>query len=155
METYEQLLETWCRSAVVMHIAHHTAAARYARIQRWLGVVVASLGAVVASSVFVAASRGQDQTLLLLTGLLSIAAAVISAASTSLDAGGKAQRHHAAAAAYQGLRREIEEELVQCKSRAPRDSYEHLRKRWTAALEGSIPLPPKIHDSVKKASHKE
>ena len=87
-----------------MHIAHHTAAARYARSQRWLG-------AIVASSVFVAASKGQDQTLLLLTGLLSIAAAVISAASTSLDARGKAQRHHAAAAAFQGLRRDIEEDL--------------------------------------------
>ena len=31
METYEQLLETWLRSTAVMHIAHHTAAARYAR----------------------------------------------------------------------------------------------------------------------------
>ena len=138
-----------------MHIAHHTAAARYARTQRWLGAAVAVLGAVVASSVFVAASKGHDVPLLLLTGFVSMAVAVISAANASLDAGGKAQRHHAAAAAFQGLRREVEEELVRCKTGGPKDSYEHIRKRWTAALDGSIPLPPKIHDSVKKASQKE
>ena len=50
-----------------MHIAHHKAAAHYARAQRWLGAVVASLGAVVASSLFIAASKGPDQLLLLLT----------------------------------------------------------------------------------------
>jgi hypothetical protein len=140
-----------------MHIAHHKAAAYYARAQRWLGAIVASLGAVVASSLFIAASKGPDQTLLLLTGVVSLAAAVLAAVSASLDLGGKSQRHYSAAAAFQGLRREIEEELVRCRIGAPkaRDSYEHLRKRWTSALEGSIPLPQKVHDSVKKAPQKE
>ncbi len=71
-----------------MHIAHHKAAAYYARAQRWLGAVVASLGAVVASSLFIAASKGPDQLLLLLTGVVSLAAAVLAAVSASLDLGG-------------------------------------------------------------------
>ena len=133
-----------------MHIAHHKAAAYYARAQRWLGAVVASLGAVVASSLFIAASKGPDRLLLLLTGVVSLAAAVLAAVSASLDLGGKSQRHYAAAAAFQGLRREIEEELVRCRIGAPKDSYKHLRKRWTCALEGSIPLPQKVHDSVQQ-----
>jgi conflict system pore-forming effector with SLATT domain len=149
-ETPEKMLATWWGSSSLMHIAHHTAAARYARTQRWLGVAVATLGAVVASSVFVAASKGQGQTLLLLTGFLSIGAAVLSAASTSLDAGSKSQRHHAAAVAFQGLRREIEEEMVRLKRAGPKDNYAHLRNRWTAALDNSIPLPPAIHDELKK-----
>jgi len=132
--------------------AHRTpqAAAHYAKAQRWLGVVVASLGGVVASSLFIAASKGQGPLLLLLTGLVSLAAAVFTAVSASLDLGGKSQRHYSAAAAFQGLRREIEEELVRCRIGAPKDSYEHLRKRWTSALEGSIPLPQEVHDSVQK-----
>jgi hypothetical protein len=150
MESFEQLLETWCKSATVMHIAPHKAAASYAKRQRWLGGFVASLGALVASSLFVAASKGPGQLLVLLTGLGSLAAAVLTAVSASLDLGGKSQRHYAAAGAFQGLRREIEEELVRCRIGAPKDSYEHLRKRWTSALEGSIPLPQKVHDSVQQ-----
>ena len=141
-----------------MHIAHHKAAANYAKAQRWLGAIVASLGAVVASSLFIAVSKGEDPFLLLVTGLVSLAAVVLAAVSSSLDLGGKSQRHYAGAAAFQGLRREIEEELVRSKNGAPKDSYEHLRKRWTAALAGSIPLPPKVHDSVKaglNTEHKE
>ena len=155
MESYEQLLEKWLRSSTVMHIAHHVAASRYARIQRWLGAAVAIFGAIVASAIFGAAAKGLDQWLLLSTGAVSMATAMLSAFNTSLDAGGKAQRHYAAAAAFQGLRREIEEELVRCKTVKAKDSYEHLRKRWTAALEGSIPLPPKIHASVRKNPPKE
>jgi hypothetical protein len=149
MDTCKELLDSWCNSASVMHIAHHKAAASCARTQRWLGVLVASLGAVVASSLFIAVSEGRNPTLLLITGIVSMVTAVLSAVNSSLDLGGRSQRHYSAAVAFQGLRREIEEQLVSCKSGTPEDRYLRLRERWTAALEGSIPLPPRIHDAVK------
>jgi len=156
MENFDQLLDTWRRSASVMHIAHHIAASRYALIQRAFGIGTAVLGAVVASAAFIAASKSSNEVALVVTGLLSILSAIVSATSIALDPGTKALRHHVAAAAFQGLRREIEEDLVHLRSGETRKpSYEHLRKRWSSALEGAIPLPPKIHALAKKTPSNE
>ena len=75
-----------------MHIAHHLAAARCARNHRVLGVIVAGLGAVVASSIFISASESDEPRWLFATGVVSLGTAILSAASSYLDYGGKSQR---------------------------------------------------------------
>lgn len=149
MENYEQLLDTWRRSASVMHISHHLAAARCARIHRVLGVIVAGLGAVVASSIFISVSKSNESQWLIITGVVSLITAILSAANSYLDFGGKSQRHFFSAVAFQALRRELEEEIVRLKNGKQQESYEYIRNRWTATLENSIPLPQDIHDDVK------
>ena len=70
MNSYIELLDTWRRSTSVMHIAHHKAAAKCTKAHNLLGVVVAILGAAVASSVFVAASKNDNQFYLLITAVV-------------------------------------------------------------------------------------
>lgn len=155
LNSIEALLDEWRWSAKVMHQGHHRAASRAARFHKWWGGTVAGLGALVASSLFVAISNSADTSgnnvVIFFAGLVSMGSAVLTGVNSALDWGGREQRHYTAAVAFQGLLREIEEELVQCKNGRSKDSYEHLRNRWTTALEVSLPLPQHIYNeySVK------
>ena len=150
MENYEQLLDIWRRSAIVMHIAHHKAAARCATLHNFLGALVAGLSAAVASSIFISLSKSSDPFWLSITAIVSLGTAILTAANSYLDFGGKSQRHYVSAVAFQSLRRELEEELVRCRNGNPKDNYESVRDRWTSTLENSIPLPQRIHNKVKR-----
>jgi Na+/melibiose symporter-like transporter len=132
-----------------MHISHHLAAARYARLHRVIGSTTAALTAVVSASAFAALQKRDQAGWLIATGIVSIIAAVFTSVTTFLGFDGRAARHHNAATLFQGLRREIEEELAFFETRTGAANYEHLRARWSKALESSPPLPQSIHDRVK------
>ncbi len=149
MNSVEELLETWGRSASVMHIAHHVAAARCASYNRLFGAVVVAFSAGVASSLFIAAQKSDNQGMIVVAGVASLITSVLTGMHSSLKLDGRAKEHHQAATGFQGLRRELEEELVRCRTGSPRDTYQMIRDRWTAALTAAIPLPPSIHDRVK------
>lgn len=158
MKTIEDMLQVWQRSSSIMHISHHVAAARYSKWHRWFGSIVSGLSALVASSIFVAALEGNNRQAFIIAAVVSLLTAVLAGVNSSLNLAGRSQSHHQAATNFQGLRREIEEELVKCRNGDQKDSYEHIRKRWTEALEVGPPLPPDIHDHVKReidSKHKE
>lgn len=141
-----------------MHISHHVAAARYSKWHRWFGTLVSGLSALVASSIFVAALEGNNKAAFIIAAFISLVTAILTGVNTSLNLAGRSQSHHQAATNFQGLRREIEEELVRCRNGEMKDSYEHIRSRWAEALEAAPPLPPDIHDNVKhdiESKHKE
>lgn len=150
MQSIEEMLQTWQRSSSVMHISHHVAAGRYSKYQRWFGSLVSGLSALVASSIFVAALEDKNKEAFMIAAFTSLLVAVLTGVNSSLNLAGRSQSHHQAATGFQGLRREIEEELVRCRSGEPKESYEHIRDRWTKALESAPPLPPDVHDSVKR-----
>jgi len=134
------------------------AAARYAKWHRRFGSLVAGLSALVATSIFLAALEDDSKTIFIIAAFVSLLTAILSGVNSSLNLAGRSQTHHQAATNFQGLRREIEEELVRCRTGIMKDSYEHIRNRWTDALEAAPPLPPDIHDSVKRdidSMHKE
>lgn len=149
MDSKQELLKTWESSAGVMHISHHLAAARYAGRHRWYGGLTAGMSALVSASAFVALQQREEMLWLIITGLLSVSAAVCTGINTFLRHDGLATQHHQAATLFQGLRREIEEELAFYEDRGTRSGFEHLRNRWSDALKSSPPLPQDIHDKVK------
>ena len=158
MQTIEDMLLTWQKSSSIMHISHHIAAARYSKWHFWFGSLVSGLSALVASSIFIAALEGSNQKIFLVAAVISLLTAILTGVNSSLNLAGRSQSHHQAATSFQGLRREIEEELVRCRSGLHKDSYEHIRRRWTEALEVAPPLPQDIHNSVKRdivSKHKE
>ena len=141
-----------------MHISHHSAATRYSKHHRWFGSFVSGLSALVASSIFIAILEDNNKIFYIIAAIISLITAILTGINSSLKLDGQSQAHHQAATNFQGLRREIEEELVQCRNGKQKTSYEHTRKRWTEALRSSPPLPPDIHDSVKRnidSKHKE
>jgi len=150
METIEDMLNIWQRSASVMHIAHLKAAAMYSKHHRWFGSVVSGLGMLVTSSLFVAVLEDENKIAFIFAAFVSLITAILSGVNTSLDLGGKAQSHHSSGSKFQALRRLIEEELVRCRNGNEKDNYANIREQWTAALEASLPLPQNIHDEVKQ-----
>ena len=159
MQTIEEMLNIWQRSSSVMHISHHSAATRYSKYHRWFGSFVSGLSALVASSIFIAILEDDSKKFyIIIAAIISLITAVLTGINSSLKLDGLSQAHHQAATNFQGLRREIEEELVQCRNGKQKSSYEHIRKRWTEALGSAPPLPPDIHDRVKRkidSKHKE
>lgn len=95
-----------------MHISHHLAAARYAGRHRIFGSLTAGLAALVSATAFTALQEKGEPLWLIATGLLSIAAGICTAINTFLGHEGRAKQHHHAATLFQGVRREIEEELT-------------------------------------------
>ncbi len=145
----QALLDTWQDSVRVMHIAHNLAASRYASRHRWFGSLTAALSALVSAAAFIALKDMGDIFWLVLTGLLSITAAICTAINTFLGHEGRAKQHHHAAALFQGVRREIEEEIAFFKERNAANDYEKIRRRWSETLEISPPLPQDLFNKVK------
>lgn len=158
MKSIEEMLQTWQTSSSVMHISHHVAAGRYSKYHKRFSSIVSGLSALVASSIFVAALQSNNKVAFMVAAFTSLLVAVLTGVNSSLNLAGRSQSHHQAATGFQGLRREIEEELVRCRLGDPKESYEHIRDRWTKALESAPPLPSDIHDNVKSEinlKHKE
>jgi hypothetical protein len=149
MNDIEDMLDTWCSSASVMHIAHHLAAARYARYQRWFGSLTAALSAIVSTSLFIAVQESSNHYIIIFSGIISILAAVFSGINSFLNLNGRAEKHYNAAISFQNLRRQIEEELVWCRKGRERENYEDIRGNWTKALNSAGPLPQDLHDQAK------
>jgi hypothetical protein len=97
MQTIEEMLQTWQRSSSVMHISHHVAAARYSKLHRWFGALVAGLSALVASSLFVATLEGDNKVAFMIAAFVSLLTAVLTGVNTSLNLSGRSQSHHQAA----------------------------------------------------------
>ena len=85
----------------------------------------------------------------LVAAIISLLVAILTGVNTELNLDGRSQSHHQAATGFQGLRREIEEDLVRCRNGSPKDSYEYIRTRWIEVLKAAPPLPRDVHDSVK------
>src|ERR1700754_1573813 len=113
--TRDQLLTTWRESVSIMHIAHHKAAARCSNWHLWLGVIATVLAAGVGASVFAKLTKYAENLgpiFLLAVGSVSLVSAAMTAVVTFLKLDERANRHTRAAANFQGVRREIEEEIV-------------------------------------------
>lgn len=151
MKNIESMLEAWCKSASIMHYAHHYAATQNDKQNFWFsGILVAALTAIVGSTAFTDLSNSPHRAANAFVPALALLAAVFTAINTGLDFRGRSQRHHAAATAFQAVRREIEEELVMHREGRNKDSYKHLRDAWTGALASAPRLSEKMHDKGQK-----
>lgn len=151
MDSIQTMLRTWCNSTAVMHFAHHRAASRYEIYDLILsGVIGAALTAIVGSAGYAQLADNADPFVQVILAILAGAAAVLTAVNIAVDFRGRAQRHHAAATAFQGLRREIEEDLVRHKTGTAKASYKHLRDTWTLALSAAPRLPARFHNAARK-----
>jgi hypothetical protein len=144
-----------------MHIAHHVTAARYAHWHLGLGAAATGLAAIVGASIFatltkLAADVGPIAIVGL--GLVSMLSAALTGAAAFLKLDERAARHGRAAADFQGLRREMDEELVRLAESRSSNDYTAFKTRWYQVLKTAPPLPQSIHDRVKReidAKHKE
>jgi len=152
MDSIEDLLAEWQRRTMVMHISHHRSASRYSFYHRWFGSIVSGLSALVASSIFVVALDSKNIYAFYIAAFTSLLTAILSGVNSSINLPRLAEMHHSAATGFQGLRIEIEEELVRVKNGDVKESYEHIRNKWNDVLKSTPALPQGIHDEEYKKS---
>lgn len=150
VETKVDLLQNWVKEASVMHIAHLKSAARCAKLHRLFGCSVAGMTTLVGTSVFASLQTVTSARIVVATGFVSILAATLTGIHTFLSLDKRASEHIQAGAHFQGLRRELEEELVLLREGNSRDNFESIRRNWCEILRSSPPLPQRIHDKVKR-----
>ena len=159
MKNEEELLRTWLSSAAQMHIAHHLAAARYSKYQKFLGSFSVVLSTLVTSSLFIAiknaAETNNDQSSILVIGLISLFASVVAGIHSFLRLDQKINDHYKGAVSFQYLRRLIEEELVFCRLGKAKNNYEFIRDTWRVALENALPLPQDLYQKAGNQFQKE
>jgi len=98
----------WLKRAREALFSHYTAAEKYDRLNRRLGIPVLILTTIVGTSVFASLQQKVDPILQILVGLISVAAAILAGLQTFLGFAERAERHRMTAARYSALRREIE-----------------------------------------------
>ncbi|HWT39614.1 MAG TPA: SLATT domain-containing protein [Paraburkholderia sp.] len=107
--TEDELLLKWIRRARESQKSHYDMADLLAARNRWFGVGVTTLSAVVGTTVFLSLVVSADSAWgRLVVGLVSIAAAVSAALQTFLRYAERAEAHRAAGARYGAVRRRLE-----------------------------------------------
>ncbi len=105
----DELLLKWIRRARESQKSHYDMADLLAARNRWFGIGVTALSAVVGTTVFLSLVVSADLPWgRLLVGLVSIAAAVSAALQTFLRYAERAEAHRAAGARYGAVRRRLE-----------------------------------------------
>ncbi|MCW4001116.1 MAG: SLATT domain-containing protein [Candidatus Bathyarchaeota archaeon] len=148
MDSIERLAH-WRAGVKIAHNSHIETATRYTRLNRYFGIPVVILTAIIGTTVFTSiASTEYSLPLQITAGVLSITAAVLSGVYTFLNYGELAERHRSAAVKYGNLRREIEQ--VQCftTQQCESETMKQLRLKWDALDLEAPSIPQDIHDRV-------
>jgi hypothetical protein len=93
---------------LVVGSAHYIAARRCTRFNRYLGIPVVIITAVVGTTIFATLEKNPSAAWKIATGIISMLGAVLSSLQTSLRFAESAERHKTAGARYRGMGRRID-----------------------------------------------
>lgn len=96
------------RSYQVVGRAHYLASDRYAHLNRWFGIPVIVITAVVGTAIFSTLEGSPSSGWRIATGLVTLAGTVLSSLQTSLGFAQTSAQHKAAGEAYRAMRRRFE-----------------------------------------------
>jgi hypothetical protein len=97
------------RTYAIVGRGHYLAAERLARLNRWLGIPVVVITAVVGTTIFGTINQQNVPThWKILAGMVSLTGAVLSSLQTSLGFAQTAERHKAVASRYRAIKRRLE-----------------------------------------------
>ena len=134
--------------------AHYLAAEINGKRNRFFGIPVAAITAVVATSIFGTLSQKETVVWLsIITGGLSILAAILSSLQTFLRYSEVAQEHRTAAVGFESMRRKLDLFLLKYRGsddrQAALDRLEKLSADIDAISQNSPTLPDAVYDAVK------
>ena len=105
LQDKEFLLILWLKSTETMHKAHHTAANKYTKQHRSLGILSTTLSTLIATSLFISLSSSKSQIVIIGAGLVSMLAAAVTGIFTFLNKQETASQHYKAVIKFQAVRR--------------------------------------------------
>jgi hypothetical protein len=144
------------RTYSIVGRAHYVASDRFTIRNRWLGIPVVIITAVVGTTIFGTLNENPDPKLRIVAGLLSLCGAVLAALQTTFGYAQTAERHKAAAARYRAIRRQLKTFRLKY-SDAPPDErseaieeLESLNKELEAIAAESPNIPDACYDRAVK-----
>ncbi len=146
-----QMLEEWHFRVRRSHFAHHTAAANYEKMNRYLGIPAIILSTIVGTTIFATLQQSTSIYIEILVGLFSISAAVLTSLNTFLGYSERADKHKIAAVKYGDLRTEIEQYMRFPSEENFEKVLESFRNRWKKQNEESPIISEKLWKQVEKA----
>jgi hypothetical protein len=141
----DELLLKWIRRARESQKSHYDMADLLAARNRWFGIGVTALSAVVGTTVFLSLVVSADSRWArLVVGLVSIAAAVSAALQTFLRYAERAEAHRSAGARYGAVRRRLE--AIYAGDPGARDGryVSEVREILDRLAEDSPSVPPRV-----------
>jgi hypothetical protein len=155
-EDDQDLVLTWIRRARESQMSHYEMANILSARDRWLGVPVISIAAVVGTSVFASLTvQAVAPPIRIALGLLSVLAAVLAAMQTFFRFAQRAEKHRAAGARYGATRRKLEA-IYAGDSRSREGNYlSTIREELDRLADISPHVPPGVFNRTRQAiSHR-
>ena len=152
--TESELVLAWIRRAREAQFAHYEHADALSRRERWLGLPVILITAIVGTSVFASVSAQTVSTeAKLAVGLLSVLAAVLSSLQTFFKFAERSEKHRTAAVRFSAIRRRLEMLYAQNRTTYDKDYLDTLRESLDALAQESPNVPAKIYLAIQRHSY--
>src|SRR5687767_11287803 len=100
-----KLLQQWLNGIKINQIGHLRVAAYYKRIGRGLGLATTLASVFISTSIFSGLSSSKNESLLVLTGVISVIAAILAGLQTFLNYPEQGGKHQTTGLRYGRLRR--------------------------------------------------
>ena len=153
-ETGRELVLAWIRRAREAQFAHYEIANILSRRDKWLGLPVMLITAVVGTSVFASISSVAVTTeQKIAVGLLSVLAAVLSSLQTFFKFSERSEKHRTAAARFSAIRRKLEMLYVEEGGAQEKSYLNTIRDELDQLAEDSPNVPVHIYQRVQKHSY--
>jgi len=98
----------YCNTYEIVGRAHYIAADHKQALNRWFGVPVVVITAVVGTTIFGTLNKSPDPVWHIIAGLVALAGTILSALQTSMGFAQDAEKHKAAGEAYRAVERSFE-----------------------------------------------
>jgi hypothetical protein len=141
--------------SIVQGNAHYLASETFGARNRWLGIPVTIMTAVVGTAIFATLSRANTiQWLAIATGMLSITAAVLSSLQTFLRFSELSAAHKNAGTSYDEVRRALDLFFLRFGREPDREAaikrLEEISKNLDAIAKAAPTIPDRIYDAANK-----
>lgn len=107
MSNLQSIVSDYDRNYNILVRAHYLAADKFSSRNRWLGIPVVVITAVVGTTIFGTLNENPDPSFKIATGLFSLIGTIFSALQTTFGFGQIADRHKTTAARYSAFRRKL------------------------------------------------
>jgi len=147
----QDLVLAWIRRARESQLTHYAMAEKLSKMERWFGVPVIIITAVVGTSVFSSITTDAISPIAkVAVGMTSIAAAVLSALQTFFKHAERAEKHRSSGARFASVRRKLEAVYARHEEENERSYVDTLRDELDRLAEDAPNVPEKEFQKIQR-----
>jgi hypothetical protein len=150
-ETEIDLVLAWIRRTRESQLSHYALANSLAHYDKWLGIPVIIIAAIIGSSVFSSIDAGTIPTWAkLIIGFLSVVAGILSSLQTFFKFSERSEKHQLAATRYGSIRRKLEAVYAQNDTQIDENYLNELRESLDNLARESPHVPVGVFKKIQE-----